>query len=82
MGTKVQFPIPKLDTYASIFASSSAVQRPLLTFDLSQQGGLPIEGNGGERERERERGEGNYVMVMQCKPLQVDFKKEKETFNK
>ena len=41
-GTKVQLPIPWLATYASIFASSSAVQGPLFTLALSQQGGLPI----------------------------------------
>lgn len=48
LGTSVQLPIPCLDTYASIFASSSAVQRPLLTFNLSQQGGLTIARDGVE----------------------------------
>ena len=42
LGTNVQLPVPCLETCASIFASSSAVHRPLFTLDLSQHGGLPI----------------------------------------
>lgn len=48
LGTSVQLPMPCLDTYARILASSSAVQRPLLTFNLSQQGGLTIARYGVE----------------------------------
>lgn len=42
MGTAVQLPVPCFETWASIFASSSAVQRPLFTPILSQHGGLTI----------------------------------------
>lgn len=45
LGTVVQFPVPWVEVYASSFASSSAVQSPLFTVDLSQHGGLPISPN-------------------------------------
>lgn len=41
-GTEVQLPIPWVLVYAISFKSSSSVQRPLFTLDLSQHGGLPI----------------------------------------